>query len=283
VSVVVPCRDGGSLLGGMLESLTRDPLAAVMEVIVADNGSTDDSVAVARSFAARLPGLRVVDASAEVGRTAACNAGAAVATGDVLVFVDVDDEVGDGYVSAMARALADADLAAGFIDGDRLNEPWVARTRSTGLEEDGLSHYLGFLPIAGGCAMGVRRDVWSSLGGMHVVPYAEDIDFSWRAQLAGYRLVAAPGATLHYRYRDSLRGIFEQAVKYGAAQPLLLRLYESDGMPRRGAKVVLRDVRDLLRDAVRVRDKGDAGRWLFLAGILAGRVVGSIRHRRLYV
>lgn len=278
-SVVIPCRNGARHLAGMLASLARDPLAREMEVVVADNGSTDDSAAVAASFTDRLPLLRVVDASAERGRTAACNAGAAAATGDVLVFVDADDEVNDGYVSALVAACRDADLAAAGVDGTKLNEPWVAATRATGIEPDGLSRYLGFLPIAGGGLLGVRRSVFAALGGLHTVPYAEDVDFSWRAQLAGYRLAGAPAAVLHYRYRDTLRGIFTQAVNYGVSQPLLYRMYAPRGMPRRTVREAAADWWRLVKRARHLRSRSDVGAWLFLVGILVGRVRGSIRHR----
>lgn len=282
-TVVIPCRNGARHLGGMLASLARDPLAREMEVVVADNGSTDGSADVARSFTGRLPLLRVVDASAVRGRTAACNAGAAAATGDVLVFVDADDEVNDGYVSALVAACRDADLAAADIDGTKLNEPWVAATRATGIEADGLSRYLGFLPIAGGGVLAVRRRVWEALGGLRTVPYAEDVDFSWRAQLAGYRLAGAPGAVLHYRYRDTLRGIFTQAVNYGVSQPLLYRLYAADGMPRRSVREAADDWWRLLKRARHLRSKADVGAWLFLVGVLAGRVRGSLRHRTVFL
>ena len=279
VTVVIPCRNGARHLGGMLGSLAADPLVREMEVVVADNGSTDDSAAVARSFTDRLPLLRVVDASAERGRTAACNIGAAAATGDVLVFVDADDEVSPGYVSALVEACRDADLAAAGIDGTKLNEPWVAATRATGIEDDGLSRYLGFLPISGGGLLGVRRAVFEALGGLHTVPYAEDVDFSWRAQLAGYRLVGAPRAVLHYRYRATLRGIFTQAVNYGVSQPLLYRMYARHGMPRRSWREAAADWWRLLKRARRLRSRSDVGAWLFLVGILLGRVRGSVRHR----
>ena len=282
-SVVIPCRNGARHLAGMLASLARDPLAREIEVVVADNGSTDGSAGVARSFTDRLPLLRVVDASAERGRTAACNAGAAAATGDVLVFVDADDEVGDGYVSALVAACRDADLAAAGVDGTRLNEPWVAATRATGIEDDGLSRYLGFLPIAGGGLLGVRREVFAALGGLRAVPYAEDVDFSWRAQLAGYRLAGAPDAVLHYRYRDTLRGIFTQAVRYGLSQPLLYRLYASAGMPRRPVREAAADWWRLLKRARHLRSRADVGAWLFLVGILVGRLRGSVRHRTVFL
>jgi glycosyltransferase involved in cell wall biosynthesis len=282
-TVVIPCRDGARHLGGMLASLALDPLAASFEVIVADNGSTDASRAVALSYRDRLPLLRVVDAAATPGRTAACNAGAAAATGDALLFVDADDEVSPGYVSAMLRALSSADLVAASIDGVRLNEPWVAATRATGIEDDGLSHYLGFLPIAGGGVLGVRRAVWESLGGLRTVPYAEDVDFSWRAQLSGYALSGAPGAVLHYRFRDTLRGIWGQAVNYGVSQPLLYRLYAADGMPRRSVPAAARDWWRLLLRARHLRSRSDTGAWLYLVGILAGRVRGSVRHRTVFL
>jgi GT2 family glycosyltransferase len=258
-------------------------LSDQIEVVVADNGSTDNSASVALSRSDILPGIRVVDASARRGRTAACNIGAAAARAPVLLFVDADDEVNAGYVSAMLRALQTADLAAASIDIERLNVPWVARTRETGIQDDGLSHYLDFLPISGGGVLGVRAEVFSKLGGLHEIPYAEDVDFSWRAQLAGHTLVGAPGAILHYRYRDSLRGIFQQAVSYGISQPLLYRMYRDKGMPRRSLRAVLQDAVHFARGARHLRTKSEFGAWLYLVGIMVGRARGSLRNRTLFL
>jgi GT2 family glycosyltransferase len=282
-TVVMPCLNGAPYLAGMLGSLAADPLHDRVEVIVSDNGSSDASVAIAESFSTRLPGLRVLDASRRKGRTAAGNAGAEQARSRYLLFLDVDDEIEPGYIGAMIDGLGKADLVGGVLDITRLNAPWVAATRPLGSQATGLSDYLGFLPIIGGCVLGVRRQVFQALGGLHEVPFAEDVDFSWRAQLAGHSVAAVPGARLHYRYRDTLRAIYRQSVNYGRAQPLLYTMYAAHGLARRPPREVGRDWIGMAKALARVRTKAELGGWLSLFGVLWGRVLGSIRQRQIFL
>ena len=81
VSVIMPVRNGSESLARQLEALRGQTYGGPWELIVADNGSVDDTPSVAEEFAGRVPGLRVVDASGRPGIGAARNAGAAAARG----------------------------------------------------------------------------------------------------------------------------------------------------------------------------------------------------------
>ena len=103
VSVVVPVRDGARYLAAALESL-RAQDEAPFEVVVADDGSSDESAAIARAAGAR------VVAGPFGGAAAARNAGVAAANGDVLGFLDHDDlwekDALRGRLDALVRAPA---------------------------------------------------------------------------------------------------------------------------------------------------------------------------------
>src|SRR6266545_10527 len=106
LSVVVPCFNSAKTIAIQLEALANQTWSEPWEVIVADNGSTDSSVAIAESYKKRLPHLRIVDASDRRGAGHARNVGAAAAAGDLLAFCDADDEVAPGWLSAMGQALS---------------------------------------------------------------------------------------------------------------------------------------------------------------------------------
>ncbi|MFN8467121.1 MAG: glycosyltransferase family 2 protein [Caldilineaceae bacterium] len=112
ISLIIPALNEAACLGPLLAEVPPD-LAG--EIIVVDNGSTDDTAAVARAAGAQ------VMVEPRRGYGAACRAGAMAARGDILVFMD-----GDGsFVPAECAALA-APLAAGRADlvlGTRMQRP----------------------------------------------------------------------------------------------------------------------------------------------------------------
>jgi glycosyltransferase involved in cell wall biosynthesis len=85
ISVIIPVYNGAAYLANATESALRQTLAPA-EVIVVDDGSTDESAAVAAAF----PGVHVLR-QANAGPAAARNAGLAIARGSLLAFLDADD------------------------------------------------------------------------------------------------------------------------------------------------------------------------------------------------
>src|SRR4029453_12454234 len=93
LSVIVPCLNEAPILANQVRSLACQRRTKPREVIIADNGSTDGSLAIARQFQNDLPSLRVADASDRAGQAHAKNAAARIAQRDALRFCDADDEV----------------------------------------------------------------------------------------------------------------------------------------------------------------------------------------------
>ncbi len=90
VSVIVPVRNGGQNLRQCLQSITDQTLRDV-EIIIVDDGSTDESAAIVTEFAARDPRVSCVPGPATGSAGSARNVGLAMATGDYLAFLDADD------------------------------------------------------------------------------------------------------------------------------------------------------------------------------------------------
>jgi glycosyltransferase involved in cell wall biosynthesis len=109
VSVLIPAHNESAYLPACLEAvLASDPVDAPVEVIVAANGCSDDTVAIAQGFEERLlvKGwlLKVLDI-AEGGKLGALNRGEATAQGDVLIYVDADVAVSRALIGQIAQAL----------------------------------------------------------------------------------------------------------------------------------------------------------------------------------
>jgi len=276
----VPRHNAAACIGATMESIAIQEWSGDWEVVVADNGSTDESVAIVESYRPRLPQLRIVRASGLQSRAHACNVGVSASRGSMLLFLDSDDVLADGYVAAMAQALREHHLVCARIDVDALNPDWTRLGRpSPQFDRPGSFH--GFLPQAFGGALGVRRDLYGSLGGYdESLRWAEDRDFTWRAQLdAHVDIVFVPEAVLHYRYRDTLRGIYAQARNWSRQNRQLRRRFEPRGMPPGPRFLLARQLRGLVKNCGRLGDPAGRAYWFRRLGEMVGETEGRLRRR----
>ena len=176
-SVVIPAKDAAATLARTLECLAAQETAP-LEVLVADDESSDETAAIAARGGATL-----VPVPAGSGPAGARNAAAAKARGEVLAFTDADCFPEPGWLAAGLRAIeAGADLVQGRVWPD----PEVAmgpfdRTVWV-VEESGLYETANLF---------VRRELFERLGGFEVwlepevgKPLAEDVWLGWRARRA---------------------------------------------------------------------------------------------------
>jgi glycosyltransferase involved in cell wall biosynthesis len=282
VSVVIPALNAAGTLPAQLEALARQDVDVPWEVVVVDNGSTDGTLEVCRSYQGRVPGLRTISCP-RPGTSAARNAGAAASSSELLLFCDADDEVAPGWVGAMVAALRTSDAVGGAIENDKLTTvqmPYMPR------HPDHLPVVAGFLPRAITANLGVRRHVFDDVGGF-APDYdygGPDTEFCWRLQLAGYRLAYAPDAVVHYRHRHTLRSVAVKAFRTGISRGRLYRDYGPRGMPRpRLAGVAVRWAGLVLAAPAAAVSPARRWRWVEQAAGAAGRVRGSWRFRVLYL
>ena len=280
VTVVVPVLDEVVDLPGQLAALAAQDYDGRWELIVCDNGSIDGTPELARSWCDRLPNLRVVDASDHRGLNHARNMGAREAAGDFLVFCDGDDVVSPTWLHELVAAAPSADVVGGVLDRVLLNGA-DARPEP----RNSLPMKLGFLPAAPGGNCGIWRSVAVELGWDERFEFGgSDIEFSWRAQLAGHRLGFAPDAVVHVREPNELSVIARQWFRYGASGPPLFRTFRPDGMQRSSVRDAARVWAWLLvHVADLVGSLEPRRRWVRLAASRAGRLVGSVRTRTLFL
>jgi len=121
VSVVIATKDRANFLGRALESLARQGPAPAFEVLVVDNGSSDGTPELVRERSAAAPfALRLLSVP-QPNRSAARNAGVRAALGAIVVFVDDDVYLPEGFLAAHAAAHAGVFPLA--VSGPILNVP----------------------------------------------------------------------------------------------------------------------------------------------------------------
>jgi hypothetical protein len=209
VSFVIPVLNDARRLALCLQSIRRNLAAhGLVEIVVVDNGSTDQSPDVARRS-----GAVVVSGHGQV--SALRNLGARHATGDILAFVDADHEIGSGWVVAARDALRLRGAgAAGAVYRAPLDGTWVQRAygelrgHATGQHD---ASWLGSGNLA------VWRRVFEQVGGFDVTLEAcEDVDFCQRVRAAGYRVVSdARLDTIHHGDPETLTDVYRSELWRG--------------------------------------------------------------------
>lgn len=188
ISIVIPVRNGGPNFACCLDAIRRcDP--PPHEIIVVDDGSTDDSLAVARRFGARL----LATPRAASGPAEARNIGAQAARGDVVLFVDADVAIHADAIGRVRRNFeADLKLAACFGSYDDSPDApnFLAQYKNL------FHHYVhqsareATSTFWAGCGA-IRRDVFLAAGGFscaYMRPSIEDIELGYRLRASGFKL-----------------------------------------------------------------------------------------------
>lgn len=282
LSVIIACFNAEKTLAVQLEALANQEWSEPWEVIISDNGSTDESVKIAQQYKERLPNLRIVDSSDRQGASYARNVGVLNATGEAVAFCDADDEVAPGWVAAMGKALSEYDFVTGRVELQKLNRPEVIDPTWVQLEGIGMT-FPRYLPFALGCNIGIKCLLHHTVAGFdESFPFADDVDYSWRVQLAGAKLHYVPDALVHYRLRDSLWGLFCRACDYGEDDVLLYKRYLPLGMPKHKWTTTVRDGWRLLKRLPQVSSVKTRAMWVGHFGRFIGQWRGSIKHRLLY-
>lgn len=280
VSVVIPAHNAAHTIDEQLAALAEQDYDGPIEIVVADNGSADDTVQRVRAWADRIPRLRVVDAAARRGPAHARNVGIAAASSGLVLCCDADDIADRAWVRTLVVALATADAVAGGTVAFR-HDPPVPAPPPRPFGKAGF----GFLPALMSCSFGLRRAAWEAIGGFDEdFPTCEDIDLAWRIQRAGFTLVQAPDAFVYYREPEAARDLFRSWYRYGRSQPLLMRRFGPDGLHRDRPVRVLAAWGRLALTCYRLAGNHSARRtWSREFGRRVGRLVGSIRSRTLFL
>jgi glycosyltransferase involved in cell wall biosynthesis len=273
VSVIVPTHNAEAWIHGTLAALAAQTYQEAWELVVADNGSTDDTRAIVKSWGHRFPAFRLIDASDVRGQSHARNQAARAASGDPLLFTDHDDIVAPNWIELLTEGLSFSRIVTGpvrhFVDGSMPSDnPQEENRRLT----------VGPYTYLFGCNMGIERDVFLELGGFDETATLgwEDIDLGIRASLRGNSIAWIEEAVVLHRRPNAAQAMWRKEFAYGRGWTRLERRYPQispDGW-----------IRPLLHRAgwVAVRTPYIAmparrRAWLVRAASLAGRVAERLR------
>lgn len=276
LTVIIPFYNAAATVGLQLEALAKQQWSQPWEIVLADNGSKDNSREVIESYRGQLPNIRIVDASERPGAAFARNKGIQAAQGEGLALCDADDEVADGWVAAMGEALSRHDFVACRMETRELNPRWLWGHE----QENGLQTiwYPPWLPHAGAGTMGFTKAMFEAVGGFDdTLLHLEDTEFSFRAQMKGYSLHFVPDAVLHVRRRGNLMGHYRQARNYAEYNVILAKKYWTENDSAGGYyKGFIADSLRLLSGVRALRTEGGRYSWMWNLGRQSGRLKGML-------
>lgn len=187
ISIVVPVRNGGDNFRLCLQSLV-EVAPKVIEIIVVDDGGTDDSRQLAEAA-----GMVVIKLPNSGGPARARNRGAQIAKGDILFFVDADVTLTEATVDRMVRQFRehpDLDALIGSYDDKPGARNFLSQYKNL------FHHYTHQISCENastfwGACGAIRREAFWAVGGFdeyYRYPSVEDIDLGYRLKQAGFQI-----------------------------------------------------------------------------------------------
>lgn len=221
-SIIIPLYNRPQEVDELLDSLTRQTYSP-FEVLIVEDGSTNDAQQVVNSYRDRLDVHYFVKPNA--GQGFARNFGFERAKGDYFVIFDSDCLIPPDYLANVAVFLAKTWLDA-YGGPDAAHESFtpiqkaISYAMTSPLTTGGIrgnrKHVGQFHPRS--FNMGVSRAVWEQIGGFKLTRLGEDIEYSIRIHASGFRIGLIPNAVVFHKRRTDFSQFYKQLHFFGRAR-----------------------------------------------------------------
>lgn len=218
ISFIIPCYNGSYVIRKCLNSIQNQiiPVNYEIEIIVVDNNSKDDSIAIIQG---EFPKVTLVTET-EQGRSQARNKGVKVSRGEYLAFIDVDVELPDDWLSKIlqsSRLNSRWGIITSVIKKEQMMESWFETYRVRAhTAVNSLATINRFVPYVNTAAIMTRKSVYNQVNGFDdCFDYFEDLDFGRKVALKGYSLIASDALVSCYFGLDWKATYFHRCFKMG--------------------------------------------------------------------
>jgi poly-beta-1,6-N-acetyl-D-glucosamine synthase len=230
MTIIVPCYNEGE---NARETLTT--AAAVdypdFEIIAVNDGSRDDTAQVLDRLATEIPRLRVVHLAANQGKATAMNTGALLARSEIIVCIDGDALLDPHALRWIAQSFRRGDLGA-LTGNPRIRN----RTSMLGrLQVGEFSSIIGLIKrtqsvygqifTVSGVICAFRKRALADAGWWSPRTLTDDIDVTWRIQIAGWRVVYQPMAIVWILMPETLSGLWKQRLRWAEGGVQMMQDY----------------------------------------------------------
>jgi glycosyltransferase involved in cell wall biosynthesis len=291
-SIIVPSYNRQDEIEELLRSFRRlDFDFCRLELIIADDGSSDHTHEVVDSFRSQLPFALHFYSQKNQGPGAARNMGMEKANGDFFIFIDSDCTVPADWLQQIDRQLSlqQAD-AFGGRDSFRSDFPDLLKainySMTSFLTTGGLRGRKGkkfakFYPRS--FNMGLSRQLYQKIGGFGSLRHGQDIEYSHRMIKSGARIIYINEAVVYHKRRTSLKKFFRQVFNWGVARINLYRIDPGMLEPLHAAPaIVTLGLILMVICSILFRPVWFATRWIFALALLVLLISGihaAIKYR----
>lgn len=213
ISIVIANRNGEQYLRTCLTSVLKSS-ETNFEILIIDNNSTDSSLRIVSAFAKKDQRIKILRNKTNQGVPFSRNKAIKKANGDILVFLDNDTKVDRNWLKGIVQTFS-SDKTIGalqckifdFNKTDIIQEVGMKLYPYTGFgtplgrgEKDHGQYTEPQEIIALGAASAIRAEVARKVNGfdLKLIHTTDDLDFSWRIWIAGYRVVLAPNSWVYH-------------------------------------------------------------------------------------
>jgi GT2 family glycosyltransferase len=222
VSIVTVSLNGIKWLKGLFNSiLASDYPSNNLEVIYVDNGSTDGSVDFARRLFEKGPSLRIIENKSNRGWSPANNQGIDIAKNEIILCISNDMEVDSRWIKEIVSVMK-SDEKVGIVQCNSFSM-WNRKVPDSGMNYlDRFGFAYSYAPAksadevfyAEGMAFAIRKEVIREIGVLDEYYFMEydDMDYSWRARLAGYKVLFASESKVYHARGGTVGSTYFQRI-----------------------------------------------------------------------
>jgi glycosyltransferase involved in cell wall biosynthesis len=228
-SIIIPSFNGASRIGNCLDSLVKQMAGQNVEILVVDDGSTDNTASVVRGYSS----VRLIP-QANAGPASARNRGALEAQGKILLFTDDDCVPMPDWLEAMLGPFKDPEVV-GAKGVYRTHQKSLA-ARFVQIEYEDkyrLMAGLASIDFVDTYSAGFRRDRFLEMTGYDTsfpVACAEDIELSYRMSARGWKMKFVPTAIVYHTHPDTLPRYLKKKYKFAYWRMLAVRKNPGKGV-----------------------------------------------------